>query len=61
MTQHIVDLAIVDMESAKSDVNGWKEKVDFLLLFIGKYEKSQIIIQKHINPINIGPRYNLYI
>ena len=39
MTQHIVDLPIVDMESAKSDVNGWKEKVYFLLLFIGKYKK----------------------
>ena len=39
MTQHIGDLPIVDMESAKSDVNGWKEKVYFLLLFIGKYKK----------------------
>jgi hypothetical protein len=29
MTQHVVALLIMDMESAKSDVNGQKKKVRF--------------------------------
>jgi hypothetical protein len=33
MTQHVVVLLIMDMESAKSDVNGPKIKIHFLAHF----------------------------
>ena len=41
MTKHVVFLPIIDMESAKSDVNGLKEKVGFLLLCIIKWQKRK--------------------
>ena len=34
MTQHVVVLLIMDMESAKSDVNGPKKKVRFWRILI---------------------------
>ena len=43
MTQHIVVLLIMDMESAKSDVNGPKEKVHFWRILIKKLQKHQKI------------------
>ena len=36
MTQHVIVLLIMDMESAKSDVNGPKKKVRFLRILIKK-------------------------
>ena len=41
MTQHVVVLLIMDMESAKSDVNGKKKKVHFLRILIKKWQKHQ--------------------
>ena len=40
MTQHVVVLLIMDMESAKSDVNGQKKKVRFCRILINKSEKK---------------------
>ena len=41
MTQHVVVLLIMDMESAKSDVNGTKKKVCFWRIFIKMRQKQQ--------------------
>ena len=40
MTQHIVVLLIMDMRSAKSDVNGPKKKYAFDLFFIKTVTKT---------------------
>ena len=54
MTQHVVVLLIMDREAAKSDVNGGKKKMCFLLLCIKKWQNQKNVFQKRINPIYIG-------
>ena len=48
MTQHVVVLLIMDMESAKSDVNGPKKKTMLLGYFNKKGQKHQL--KKCIDP-----------
>ena len=50
MTQHVVFLLIMDMESAKSDVNGRKKKMCFLLLCIKKWQKPPKNVSKPYRP-----------
>ena len=40
MTQHVVVLLIMDIESAKSDVNGPKKKVCFWRILMKKRDKN---------------------
>ena len=48
MTQHIVVLMIIDMESAKSDVNGSKKKVHFWRILTKKVTNTPKKIFKNI-------------
>ena len=50
MTQHVVVLLIMDMESAKFDVNGPKKKVRFWRILIKKWQKNQKITLKMFRP-----------
>ena len=50
MTRHVVVLLIIDMESAKSDVNGRKTKMCFLLLCIKKWQKPKKYVSKTYRP-----------
>ena len=52
MTHHVVVLLIMDMEPAKSDVNGPKKKLVFLLLriLLERDKKHQKITLKRIDP-----------
>ena len=44
MTQHVVVLLIMDMESAKSDVNDPKKKVRFWRILIKRDENTKKIL-----------------
>ena len=50
MTKYGVILAIMDMASAKSDVNGPKKKVCFWRILIKKWQKHKKKVKKHIDP-----------
>ena len=51
MTQHVVVLLIIDMESPKSEVNGPKKKVSFWRILTKKWQKNQTkTLKKHIYP-----------
>ena len=52
MTQHVVVLLIMDMESAKSDANGPKKKIQFWRILIKKkHDKNRKkLVQKGIDP-----------
>ena len=55
MTQHVVLLLIMNMESVKSDVNGWKKKNVFFFYFVLEGDKTpHKMIQKRIGQIYIG-------
>ena len=41
MTQHVIVVLIIDMESAKSDVNGPKKKVRFWRILIKNVTKQR--------------------
>ena len=50
MTQHVVVLLIMDMESAKSDVNGAKKILCFWQLWIKKWQKPKNYVSKSYRP-----------
>ena len=50
MTRHVVVVLIMDMESAKSDVNGRKTKMCFLPLCIKKGQKPKKYVSKTYRP-----------
>ena len=50
MTQHVVVLLIMDMESAKFDVNGPKKKVRFWRILIEMWQEQQKIGLKTNRP-----------
>ena len=49
MTQHVVVLLIMDIESAKSDVNGPKKKACFWRILMKMRQEQQKICFKHID------------
>ena len=50
MTPHAVVLLIMDMESAKADVNGPEKKVHFWRILITNLQKHQKLFLKHTDP-----------
>ena len=54
MTQHVVVLLIMDMESAKSDVNGQMTKICFWYFVLKSDKNPKNTFQKRIDPIYIG-------
>ena len=51
MTKYGIMLAIMDMVSAKYDVNGEKEKVCFFFAYLLKnWQKHQKKVSKHVDP-----------
>ena len=55
MTKHVVVLPIMDIVSAKSDVNGWRKKLVFEYLVLKSDKKPQKVFGKLKNPRFIGP------
>ena len=53
MTQNVDVFLIMDMESAKSDVNSWKKKYDFCYFVLESDQKPKKMFQKRIDPIYI--------
>ena len=62
MTKHGVVLLILDMESAKPDVNGRKTIIWFCsFVFESDKKKTKKMFQKRIDPIYIGSDKSFYI
>ena len=54
MTKYAVVLVIMDMASAKSDVNGPKKKYGFGDFELESDKKHKIFVSKHIDSLYIG-------